>query len=108
MLSPEKKINLQKLYTVKIWRLLVSFCIWAWFYSIVLNMNHGFWNGLVNHSYHLWFLPVIIGLYVMLPILRKIATDRKLVFYLIGIGFFFSFCLPMLNSLLPSVHCIKI
>lgn len=109
MLSPEKTLDLQKLYTVKIWRLLVSFCIWSWFYSIVFpNGHNGFGDGLINHPIHLWFLPVIIGLYIVLPALHKIAADRNLVFYLIGIGFLFSFCLPMLHCLLPSIHCTKI
>ena len=99
---------MEKLFTKKIWRLLLSFCIWNWIYSIISgNISDNLWGCIAEYPVHLWFMPVIIGLYLTAPLLRKIAADRKMVIYLICTGFLFSFCLPALVCKYPTMSGIQ-
>ena len=42
-------------------------------------------------SVHLWFLPMLMGVYLLIPILRKIAQDTKLLRYALLIWIVFVF-----------------
>jgi len=44
----------------------------------------------------MWFLWLIIGLYILTPILRKISKEKKLMQYLILVSIFFNFAIPFL------------
>ena len=44
--------------------------------------------------FHLWFLFRMIEIYVMIPFLRKIAEDKKMILYLIAFCFYIGFILP--------------
>ena len=53
--------------------------------------------------YHLWFVPAIIGLYLVTPFLRKITADKKLTEYFLLLWVIFGSILPLLRTL-PAVN----
>jgi surface polysaccharide O-acyltransferase-like enzyme len=63
----------------------------------------------ITGRYHLWFLNMIVGIYLVVPFLRVIARDRKLAKYYIVLAFAVtSVCgiltyLPVAGSLLETV-----
>ena len=68
-------------------RILIPFLFWATFYGIwkyrryLSNLTLGtFVQDLISDGayYHLWFLYALIGLYLVVPILRKITTNEDL------------------------------
>lgn len=70
LIDPKKKIFIKNLFTKYILRLVVSLIIWSIFYSITLHkaiLPFGSQEG------HFWYLNMLIGLYLSLPILRVIA-----------------------------------
>lgn len=94
-LDPEKLFTLKKLYQKYIKRLVCAFCIWSAIY-VVYNLIWGYWaeNSIriiwkecifqfCTGPYHMWYVFMIVGLYIASPILRKIATDKKLMEYFI-------------------------
>lgn len=108
-LQPTKTLEIKSIYTKYILRILTAFVFWSFFYAmvdIVKNINaldmsswKNFLNQLINGRYHLWFLYVIAGIYISLPVLRKIAEDIKILRYFLIASFIFGVLIPTLQSL---------
>ncbi len=82
----------KKLYLKKIFKLIIFYFCWNaiyyfrdWFFYKQSFDVIDFYNKLVTGHYHLWFIPMIIGLYIISPFLSKITIrgDKKLFKYLI-------------------------
>lgn len=56
--------------------------------------------------YHLWFIPVMIGLYLILPLLRLWVKEenRKQVRYFLILAFVFGSLIPQLVDILTMIH----
>jgi len=100
-------VSLKKLYGKHILRILLALIVWQLLYSFALSpiadYIHARLAGIsynyAPHSlypliYHLWFLPMIIGLYVMVPVLRAIVQGKQVIYFLI-----FSFAVNVLQWL---------
>lgn len=83
-LNPEKTVLYKNVLTKKVPRLLTAYIAWWFIYAAAIVVV---WHFLKNEPvqtdwvmphYHLWFLPMLIGVYLLIPVLRKIASDRKL------------------------------
>ena len=75
-LDPALEIDTGKLYRKNILRILLVFLLWTVVYAL---MGIG--------SYHLWFLLMLAGLYVITPLLRKITADEKALRYFLAVSF---------------------
>ena len=79
----DKNIDTKKLYTHNIARLLVAYLVWCFIYALYRSGNpfsvevfayiKAVAINFLNHNYHLWFMPVIIGLYIATPLIRAIV-----------------------------------
>lgn len=93
-LNPEKKLDIDRLYKHNIVRMLILYVIWSCLYGLYdclffdranLTLNDVI-KQMLGGRYHLWFLPMIIGIYMLLPILRtwvKHATKEELEYFLL-------------------------
>ena len=93
-LDPNREYSLQALYGKYIKRMVFIFLFWSALYAVSTNLiKYLLSNGsprelaftilkqfLVGH-YHLWFLFMIAGLYMMVPFLRVIAHNDTLLKY---------------------------
>ena len=84
-LNPQKELPTKRIYTKYIPPLLVSFAVWSLIY-IIFNKDYTkgpytILKNLLKGSFHMWFIPAMIGLYMMLPLLRKITESRELTRY---------------------------
>lgn len=98
MLSPEKDRGIKNLYSKNILHILTSFIFWSFLYALFKNIPTNpeisfsikdFILSFIKGEYHLWFLFMIAGLYIVTPILRKIVNDKKLTEYFLVIWFVF-------------------
>ena len=101
-LDNSKPLPWQKL-AKKTFRLITAFVFWSACYALVNTVRkYGFLiNGhviisflgrFISGSYHMWFLFMIVGLYLVTPMLREIAKDRKLSWYFVALWFVFWSC----------------
>lgn len=73
-LNPQKEINIKKLWIHNILRIVIAYLVWSTAYGIYdyLQYKAGWkyilWE-IVTSSSHLWFLPMLFGLYVIVPFL---------------------------------------
>ena len=111
MLSPERSLPLAELWKRRIPRLGVAWLFWTLVYAgrfllqYILNGDpaelSAFWNAMGGRQYHLWFMGMILGLYILLPILRPLAEDRKLLKYFLLLSFLVSILIPTLAMIDP-------
>ena len=92
-LAPEKEISLRQLYGKYILRLLIAYVVWGIVYALwdFDGTVAGFAEDLIAGYYHMWYLPMLAGLYAMIPLLRKLTESPKLTAYflvLVAVGGF--------------------
>lgn len=92
-LNPAKEISTKDIITKKIARLLMAYLFWWIFYSALVMAWHYVFDDVFVFSlephYHLWFLPMLMGVYLFIPCLRKISPDKKILSYSLLIWFFY-------------------
>lgn len=96
-LNSQKEITLKSLYGKYIVRLLVVFLTWTLLYTFLLDPSLFWIKGLpakslhlsfvYEYPYHLWFLPMLIGIYMMFPVLRLIIREDKVTNYFLVLWF---------------------
>ena len=122
-LNPQKKISLSKLYCKNTLRLVVALIFWGVLYrsiSIVKMIVYDkvdLWTVVEKMAneysklifgpiwYHLWFLYMIIGLYILVPLLRVFTQNatKEHYYYLFLIYMLFGSALPLVNESLVFV-----
>ena len=106
-----REIEIKVLLKKYILKMVICFFVWSLFYAVLNNIirnalaNEPFDISsalvtLINGNHHMWFIPMIIGLYLCLPIFRKIALSPELMKYFLVISFIFAFCVPEALNLL--------
>lgn len=93
-LSTPGETNIKQLYGKHIKRLFVVFVLWSVLYGIGdcavwVNVNGFAWDSLISEvfmgRYHLWYLPMLMGIYMIIPILKKwiLHCEKKDIEYLL-------------------------
>ena len=85
-LNPDKEVTLQSIFRKYIPRLAVAYVFWWVFYSAFCITGDWIRSGEFVSKWlypyvHLWFLPMLMGVYLLIPLLRKIASDENLMHY---------------------------
>ena len=102
--------SLQQILRKNVLRIATAFFFWSAVYALYARVFYActweetLFRFLKGH-YHMWFLFMIVGLYLLVPILRRITADRALTQYFLLLALVFTFLLPQLSSffaLLPG------
>jgi surface polysaccharide O-acyltransferase-like enzyme len=96
-LNQAKTISYRSVFSKYVSRLLIAYLFWTVIYFVwALYFYYGFHiSGREDFSvknvlqapfnFHLWFLPMLMGVYLLIPILKKVAQDKKLMQYALAI-----------------------
>jgi len=103
-LNNENPVSIKKLYTKNIFRIITAFAFWSLFYTLIYNIGKpiGLKSMMVtflNGHYHMWFLFMIVGLYIVVPVLRKITESLDVTKYFLILALIFTFIVPYLLKL---------
>ena len=98
-------------------KMFLFFVFWSIVYSLVYQICIPFIKdeeinvfsivrSLLKGHYHLWFVPMIIGLYLMVPLLRLWIKrqNKQYVEYFLILSFIFSFLIPQSIDLLVCIN----
>jgi len=126
-LNPKKDIPISKIYKKYIFRILKCIIFWNVFYGTVVkylvnpfktqhkwgyNIVTDFITDVLYGKFHLWYLYMGIGLYMVIPILRAITSNMKTLKYYLGLGVTVSYFIPFISNLirdiLPSLYIGKL
>ena len=91
----ERNIPLKKVYSKYIFRLLASFVTWSFLYALFEgeNVRDIIKKTALGH-YHMWFILMIVGLYICVPIIKMISKDRNISRYYLFLALIFAFIIP--------------
>lgn len=100
LLDPKKEYTLKKLYGSKIVRIIIAVVFWGTIYALsplcektTESAGAAIYQLLyraVTGYFHMWFLFMICGLYMITPVLRRIVTDKKTMKYFLALSFAYS------------------
>lgn len=112
LLSPEKMIDYKKILTKYVWRMVVILAlvgtVFAWMeiffqdkHFVMEQIPQAMLNTLEGHTWkHMWYLYMLIGLYLVTPLLKAGVNhlSEKDLNWLIGIGLFFTTVAPAITK----------
>lgn len=93
LLHPDKNPALPK----RLIRIAAAYGFWSALYAAAGSLREGdasFWTRFLQGHYHLWFLFMIAGLYLVTPFLRAIAAEKKRCEYFLLLASVFALLLP--------------
>lgn len=116
LLDPKKSVRLRDIFFKYILRILIALLVWGTLYALADYGRSGWhftWAGILSAlrhvlwadtHYHLWFLYMMIGLYLVTPILRAFVrgASRSDLHWFLLLAFVFACLLPTLQALFPS------
>ena len=98
-----RDIPIKILYKKYISRMAIAYIVWSAFYAIVDPVGHLIFTegyqiipaeiigSFISGAIHLWFLPMIIGLYMCIPLVKKLTQNDKLIKYFLLLSIIFCF-----------------
>ncbi len=101
-LNSNKIVVIKSLYKKNIFRIIYIFLFWSLLYALydayIYNKFDVYYilELTIEGPYHFWFLKMLIGLYIMIPILRLLAQNKRLEEYFIILAILSAFIIPML------------
>lgn len=100
----EKEVDIKKLYRKNILRLITAFAFWSVIYAVIKGgtKEEIITNAITGH-FHMWFIPMIIGVYISIPVLKEIVKNEKIMFYCVISIIAFEFVIPQLFWILNDV-----
>lgn len=108
MLDEKREMPVFKIKN-KIIKIIFLLLIWSCFYALIYKF-HNFIPAFLYGHYHLWYLYLIIGLYLITPILRLFVKENntRYVYYCIFLGIGFSFFPNLLNAVFAPNYATKL
>ena len=99
-----RPVSIGKMYSKYILKVFSAYVFWSILYALVkcVFIHRSLFllpEVLLEGQYHLWYLPYLLGLYAVTPILQKAADDRTLLKYIILVCFIRSVAVPLLSEL---------
>ena len=104
-LDERRSVTYDKIIKRNIPHVAIPFFFWSTAYALVYSIAGKSTIGKVMNvlaailkgSLHLWFLPMIAGLYLITPLLRTFTEDKGLERAFLLLGLIFAVCLPTLD-----------
>ena len=88
-------------------RLVVAYCFWSAAYLPLQGIEGANLNGVayafVSGYYHMWYIPMLVGLYLVAPLLRPIARDARLSRHFMALSLAFAFLIPQLVEVVSAL-----
>lgn len=102
-----KDIPVKKLFSKYISRLAVSFFVWSALYSAAYQFAKMIFESStlslktivlesISGLLHLWFIPMMIGLYMCIPIIRQLIKSESSTVYYLSLSFVFVILVPQI------------
>lgn len=103
-LDPDRDVPAKKIFTKSIPKILAAYVIWALVYAFynchgVLDKK-AILTCFVEGEYHMWYLNMLLGMYLITPLLRLITAKKESTEYFLIISFVFTFIIPLILTLL--------
>lgn len=113
LLKKDKVISIKDIYAKYVKRMLLVLIFWNILYAILyaleevlagetFNIWDIFSSIFVSKAPHLWYLYMLIGLYIVTPLLKKIVESEKLMKYYLCLWVIFQIIIGSIN-MIPNI-----
>ena len=104
----KRDIDIKTIYKKYIPRMVVSYFVWSAVYAafaprciLVSDFKNTFdirtfITTMFEGAVHLWFIPMIIGIYMCLPLIKQLVASKKVMHYYLLLGFVFAHLVPQI------------
>lgn len=100
----KKRKSLKELFSKNILRLIIAYVFWSTIYALAEGGNvETIISNIIRGAYHMWFIPAIVGVYICIPIIQKIAESKEVFKYYLKVAFVFFFLLPNILQILSDL-----
>ena len=110
-LRPEKVVTIKYVFQKLIPRLAVPYFLGWLLYALVLCLFCVVLDKQISFDMfkpysHLWFLPMLMGIYLIIPLLKIIAANRVLIRFFLVLWAIFTLLesLPCVNCVFDAMH----
>ena len=95
-LDPQRRVSARSLFQKYIPRIILAFLVWSALYAAIhcQGSPRVFVTRLLRGHYHLWYLYMLAGFYLIVPILRRITASERLTWYFLALSAVFTFGVP--------------
>lgn len=73
----KKEISIKHILTKNVWKLIVIYFVWSTFYALVKYQGNDLIKGILASEFHLWYLPSLISIYLLCPVLWAIVNSNN-------------------------------
>lgn len=102
-----RKTEMKTVLTRYMPRMFWCYLLWAWLfarYEILQGAAPGtMWENIFKGQFHLWYLPFLCGVYLVIPFLQKIVEDDRLTGWLLAVSLVVGSLIPWLADLTSLV-----
>ena len=106
-LDNKKSLPLKKLYLNNILKLVTAYLFWTIVYRLcfypqslaIKSLIAEIIYSVVYPEVHLWFIPMMVCLYLIVPVLRKITESQNTMRYFLLISLVFTFIVPLIKKI---------
>ena len=98
-----RDIPIRKIYSKYVFRIFTAFLFWTCIYAAkefvkTRDAAHAF--SLFVHPFnHLWFMPMIAALYMVVPLMKKFTESKSIMKYFLALSLVFAVLVPFLTKL---------
>ena len=110
-MSSDKLLDVRRLFGKNLLRVIYAFLFWAVIYTVVIE---GLGQGLkitfvsvLKGPPHFWFLKVMIGIYMTLPVMKSIAAQKKPFSNVVGLAIITTFVIPSIFGHLSLINPLR-
>ncbi len=85
-------LSVKRIYSKYVFRMATVYIVWSALYALMTEgdtMTRAL--AFIKGHYHMWFLLMIAGLYMCLPLIEAIASDKRRIRYFLTLSFVFAF-----------------
>lgn len=109
-----EEFSAKKLFTRNILKLVLLYFLWCVLYAIdTLGVKTvftdfdfvAFVKAVVNFKYHLWYLPAMLSVYFLIPVLRLVRNNDKVLKYIVIMFLIFAIGRGTIGAI-PQLHSV--
>ena len=104
-LDPDRRVTGRSIFNKYLPRILLAFFLWSALYAAI-DCNGSarvFFTQLLRGHYHLWYLYMLMGFYLIVPLLRRVTASERLTWYFLALAAVFTFGVPDLLLLAQAM-----
>ena len=95
-LNPERSVSARSVFRKYLPRIILAYLVWSALYAAIGcgGSVRSFLRQLLCGHYHLWYLYMLAGFYLIVPLLRRITESDSLTWYFLALSAVFTFGVP--------------